>query len=443
MLEKSFSINFFLKMNKKKVDLRYVYLRITVDGIPRETSICQKWDIKRWDQKLERAIGTKEDAKVLNHLLESIVININTYKLELIHKRETITSQILMDHVQGKVASKTKVLEEFQRHNDEMFELIPKEYAKSTYDRYVTAKSHVNDYIKHRYNKNDIEFRELNYDFIINYEHYLKTVRNCSNNTSIKYISNFKKIVLRAIAKDIISSNPFIRYKPKKNKVDKKPLSLKEITLIENKEFKTARLSIIRDIFIFQCYTGLSYIDVKELKKLDLTESSDGIIWIKTKRQKTNSNISIPLLPKAIEIIRKYENDDKCLTTNKVLPVRSNQKMNEYLKEIASLCGISADLNTHKARRTFASTITLANGVPIHVVKEMLGHHSVKQTEEYALTEEEAIGKEMKTLTQKLENISLGPSNTSIRKNLLENLNKINLDDDKLNLLNEIITKLL
>ena len=247
-------------MNKKKVDLRYVYLRITVDGMPRETSICQKWDIKRWDQKLERAIGTKENAKVLNHLLESIVININTYKLELIHKRETITSQILMDHVQGKVASKTKVLEEFQRHNDEMFELIPKEYAKSTYDRYVTAKSHVNDYIKHRYNKNDIEFRELNYDFIINYEHYLKTIRNCSNNTSIKYISNFKKIVLRAIAKDIISSNPFVRYKPKKNKIDKK------LSQLLNVEAKDRYRRSLQDFYILWIIL-LSYDDCDTIRK--------------------------------------------------------------------------------------------------------------------------------------------------------------------------------
>ncbi|MDM1406056.1 phage integrase SAM-like domain-containing protein, partial [Myroides marinus] len=181
--------------------------------------------------------GTKEDAKTLNYLLDTIVSKITKYKLELLSNEEPITASVLMDYIQGKGASKVKVLEEFQKHNDEMLKLVPKEYSIGTHERYVTARSHVAEYIRYVYGKDDIEFRELNYEFVIGYEHYLKTVRACSNNTAIKYISNFKKIVLRAVAKGIISSNPFVQYKPKKTKLNKKPLSKQELSILENKEF--------------------------------------------------------------------------------------------------------------------------------------------------------------------------------------------------------------
>lgn len=439
MLEKQLSINFFLKPSREKTDLRGVYLRITVDGIRKETSLSHKWDIKRWNQKAGRANGAKEDAKTLNYTLDTIVSKITKYKLELLSSDIPITSSTLMNYVQGKGTNKTKVLEEFQKHNDEVFRLVPKEYAIGTHERYVTARSHVAEYIRYVYNKEDIEFRELNYEFIIGYEHYLKTVRACSNNTAIKYISNFKKIVLRAVAKGIISSNPFVQYKPKKTKLNKRPLSKIELSILENKEFSNERLSTVRDVFVFQCYTGLAYIDVFQLKKSDISKDEEENFWIRTNRQKTDANITIPLLPKAVEIMEKYENHPDCIGKDVVLPVRSNQKMNEYLKEIASLCEIS-ELNTHKARRTFGSTVTLGNGVPIHVVKEMLGHHSVKQTEEYALTEEQAIKAEMLILKDKLE---VKPTqDTDMYSGLIEGLKALNLNQEKLTQLSNFISQL-
>jgi len=158
----------------------------------------------------------------------------------------------------------------------------------------------------------------------------------------------------------------------------------------------------VRDIFVFQCYTGLAYIDAFQLQKADIKDGVDGNQWILSERQKTNSTARIPLLPKAIEILEKYKDHPLCLKRGTVLPVSSNQKMNEYLKEIATLCGFPFTLNTHMARRTFGSTVTLNNNVPINVVKEMLGHSSVKQTESYAITEQATIGREMTLLNKKL-----------------------------------------
>jgi integrase len=175
-----------------------------------------------------------------------------------------------------------------------------------------------------------------------------------------------------------------------------------ELCILENKNFENERLSTIRDIFLFQCYTGLAYIDAFQLKKHDIREGNDGRLWIMSSRQKSKSPTDIPLLPKALEIMDKYKSHPVCIQRNAVLPVRSNQKMNAYLKEIAAICNIGSTLNTHKARRTFASTVTLNNGVPISIVKEMMGHSSVKQTEAYALTEQETVGHEMTKLAKRL-----------------------------------------
>ncbi|MGS4344579.1 phage integrase SAM-like domain-containing protein [Myroides odoratus] len=172
MLEKRLSISFFLKKGRDGGDLRLVYLRITVDGIRKETSLSHKWDIKRWNQKAGRANGAKEDAKTLNYILDTIVSKITKYKLELLSNELPITASILMDHIQGKGTSRIKVLEEFQKHNDEVFKLVPKEYAIGTHERYVTARSHVAEYIRYVYGKKDIEFRELNHEFVLGYEHY-------------------------------------------------------------------------------------------------------------------------------------------------------------------------------------------------------------------------------------------------------------------------------
>lgn len=425
MLESSFGFTFFLKTPRNKGNIRYVYLRITVDGIPKETSTKRKWDFARWDQNTERAIGNKEDARSLNSFLDSLVAKIYQFKGELMYNDVTISSQKIMDFLQGKVASKSKVLQEFQLHNDEIKALIPQEYAEGTWVRFETTKAHIERFIKFKYNVDDIEFRELNYEFVTDLNFYLRTEKKCSNNTALKYITIFKKIVLRAIDKEIISVDPFRRFKARKTKLLKKPLGKEDLLLLENHKFTTERLSVVRDIFIFQCYTGLAYIDAFNLKKEDIKIGVDGKQWIISERQKTGSAINVPLLPKAVELINKYKDHPTCLSRNSVLPVTSNQKMNEYLKEVATLSGLSCTLNTHKARRTFGSTVTLNNDVPIHVVKEMLGHHSIKQTEEYALTEQLTISKEMNLLKGRLNNNTQDRSITSedilnLEKQILE-----------------------
>lgn len=429
MLGERLSINFFLKPPRKNITNHYriLYIRITIDGIRKELSLNRKCITSLWNQKLGRATGKSEETKTLNFFLDNLVSNLINYRVDLISSDIRITSKIFVDFIKGYDIRIATVLKEFQEHNDEMFKLVPKEYALGTHERYVTAMSHVKEFIQKEYKKPDLNFRELDYNFIISYEQHLKIIRGCSKNTTIKYISNFKKIVLRALAKGIIPKDPFKYYKPRKEKLHKRPLTNSEIQVLQETVFSIKRLEEVRDIFIFQCYTGLAYIDVFKLKNCDIHVELDNSLWIRIHRQKTNSILNIPLLPKAIEILNKYKTSVDF--QNCVLPVRSNQKMNEYLKEISVICGINNELNTHMARRTFASTITLANGVPIHIVKELLGHYSIKQTEEYAITEEKAISIEMR----KLENvISASKKKKKKRKKNLKWIKKINQLEKKL-----------
>lgn len=403
MLENSFGLIFFLKAPRhNESNIRSVYFRITVDGVPKEASTRRQWDTERWNKKTERATGTKEDAKSLNFFLDSLTAKIHEIKSEIMYTGKPITSQKIMDHVMGRITPRAKVLEEFQKHNDEMKALIGNGYTEATLERFNITKNHVMAFIKFKYNTGDFEFADLNFEFIKDFEFYLRTVRKCANNTTLKYISNFKKIVIRAIDKEIIIKDPFKNFKGKKTKIVKKPISAKELAELERREFSTDRLNTVRDIFVFQCYTGLAYIDAFQLHKADIKDGVDGNQWILSERQKTNSTARIPLLPKAIEILEKYKDHPVCIKRGTVLPVSSNQKMNEYLKEIAALCGFPFTLNTHMARRTFGSTVTLNNNVPINVVKEMLGHSSVKQTESYAITEQATIGREMTLLNKRL-----------------------------------------
>jgi site-specific recombinase XerD len=235
-------------------------------------------------------------------------------------------------------------------------------------------------------------------------EHYLKTVRNCNHNTTIKYIKNLKKIVNLAIKNDWLSKNPFIRFEGKIKAVKREYLTAEELQKIIELRIKIPRLDQIRDVFVFSCYTGLAYIDVANLTQDNIVRGIDGEWWIFTQRIKTENKSNVPLLPMALSIIQKYKIDPESLNKEMLLPVISNQKLNAYLKEIATLAGINKNLTFHLARHTFATTVTLANGVPIESVSEMLGHKSIRTTQIYAKVIEKKVSEDMKILKDKLEN---------------------------------------
>jgi site-specific recombinase XerD len=407
MLEKSFGLLYFLKKSRKKTKERYVYIRITVDGTSREISTKRKWLPERWNQSVGRATGTKEDVRSLNAYLDSLTEKVYQAKMSLIELGMPITAENLKNVLLSKGETKKLILEIFRSHNRQMETLVGRDYAPGTLERYRTSYDHTKAFIQWKYNVDDLNIRDLNYELISDYEYWLKSIRQCSHNTSMKYLGNFKKIVLLCVRKGWLKYDPFIGFKLAKKEVVRVPLTQGEVDKIDEKVFGSERVNIVKDIFLFSCYTGLAYIDVKKLKRSQIVTGVDGEKWITSNRQKTDTPINIPLLPKAIEIVDRYNHHPKCQNAGVVLPVSSNQKMNEYLKEIADLCGISKRLTFHIARHTFATTITLTNGVPIETVSKMLGHKSLKQTQHYAKIVDTKISQDMQVLKEKLSKASL------------------------------------
>jgi len=247
----------------------------------------------------------------------------------------------------------------------------------------------------------DIDIRKINHEFVTSYEFYLKSVHKCNQNTTAKYIKNFGKIVRRCLDNGWIERDPFRNYKCKIIEVERAFLSQKEIENMFNKVFATDRLNQVKDIFLFSCFTGLAYSDVKKLSRKNIGIGVDGERWIFINRTKTDTRSNIPLLPIAKALLEKYENHPQAINQEKLLPILSNQKMNSYLKEIADVCEINKELTFHIARHTFATTVTLSNGVPIESVSKMLGHKNLKTTQHYAKILDLKVSDDMKILREK------------------------------------------
>ncbi|WP_111672306.1 site-specific integrase [Algoriphagus litoralis] len=405
MLEKSFSSAFYLKAKKNPSEkLRYIFLKLTVNGETREISLKIDWPVDQWNKDLGRPEGRSKEATILNEYLESVKMKVLHARLKLIDQGKDVTADSVKNLLLGLDDENKKLLEIFQQHNDKMASLVGSEFAPGTLERYKTSYDHTKAYIKWKYGKEDIEIRKLDYEFISDYQYWFKSVRRCSHNTTVKYLANMKKIVLDCVKKGWLPKDPFLNFKMVKKDIPREALTESELNQISKRVFSTERLNLVRDLFIFSCYTGLAYIDVKNLDKTQIREGMDGERWLYTHRQKTNAPTRLPLLPQAMKILDKYAYHPKVEITGKVLPTPSNQKMNAYLKEIADLCGITKELTFHIARHTFATTVTLANGVPIETVSKMLGHKSLTQTQHYAKILDSTVSLEMKALREKLEN---------------------------------------
>jgi site-specific recombinase XerD len=254
------------------------------------------------------------------------------------------------------------------------------------------------DFLRYQYHKTDIALDDLNFQFASNYELYLKQHDNCGHNTMIKHMKSLKRVINFAIEREWLDRNPFIKFKCKFDDSKRSYLSKQDLTKLEEKVFSIPRLQEVKDIFLFACYTGLAYSDVSALTPDDITIGIDGEKWIVIYRKKTGTRSPIPLLPQALNIIERYKEEAEI--TGKLLPFKSNQKMNGYLKEIADVCGITQVLSTHVARHTFATTVTLANGVPIETVSKMLGHTDIRTTQIYSKVVDSKISSDMLKLKE-------------------------------------------
>jgi site-specific recombinase XerD len=378
-----------------------IYIRLTVDGQRFEYSSKKFIEKAKWSPELSKMKGTSEEARTINNYLDLIKSKVFDIEMELIHKNEDLSLDNFKSRLLGTHQRERMIIPIYQNHNDKIEDLIGNGYAYGTLERFKISLKHLQEFIQWKYNVSDISISKIDFAFVTEFEFYLRSIKKCNNNTAVKYVRNFRKIIKICLDNDWLDKNPCSRYEGKMKEVERDFLTEEELNKIYNKQFSSDRITLVKDIFIFSCYTGLAYVDVKGLKKDHIAIGIDGEKWIFKNRQKTDTKSKIPLLPIAAEIILKYENHPRCLNEDSVLPILTNQKMNGYLKEVGDLCDISKEITFHMARHTFATSVTLTNGVPIETVSKMLGHKNIQTTQHYAKILDKKVSEDMMILRAK------------------------------------------
>lgn len=400
-MEHSVSTLFYpKKSSKNQTDLAPIYCRITVNGKRTELSIKRSIKLSQWNST--RASKDLKDLKSYISVLENQILKIQQY-FEI--NDEIFTAVDIKNRLLNKHKSRKTILEAFETHNELIGKLVDaKKHSLGSYRRFLRTSKHLKSYIEDVYIENDIPLLKLDQSFIIGFENFLLQNNVGNRNTVTKYLTNLQKIVRIAHSKRLIEINPFNFWKATWKKVNREFLTKEEIDAIYNQNITLKRLKTIKDVFIFCCYSGLAYCDVENLKIRDIVIGIDGKKWINTNRLKNNNRCTLPLLSIAEEIYEMYSQNKEL--RSRLFDLPSNQKTNAYLKEIATISGIDKNLTFHMARHSFATTVTLTNGVPISTVSKMLGHSSIKTTQIYAKVLDLKISNDMELLQNKLNKTS-------------------------------------
>ncbi|WP_298351044.1 site-specific integrase [Runella sp.] len=401
----TFSVLFWANQAKSRNGLAPIYARITVDGKRSEISLKRSISYEAWDNVKGRARGTKAEAKALNAYLDQVKSRLLECQETLLREKRLVTAEAIKNGYLGTGEREHTLLSLIKYHNEELSTTIK----PGTLKNYFATHKYVERFLKEKLKTSDIFLSELNHKFVVDFELFIKNtaapldpLRRCGNNTVMKHIERLRKMINVAIRNEWITKDPFQRYRLSFNKTNRHFLTAEELTLIVEKAYPIQRLQQVKDLFVFSCYTGLAYTDLIHLTSENLVRGIDGQLWIESSRQKTDQAIKVPLLNQALEILNRYQDHPKAVVYGRLFPPISNQRMNSYLKEIADTCGISKNLTFHIARHTFATTVTLTNGVPIESVSAMLGHSTIRTTQIYAKVVESKLSGDMKALQKKL-----------------------------------------
>lgn len=401
----TFGVIFYLKTQKTSMQGKApICARVTVNGKRTEISVKRSVNANEWDERKGIAKGSRKETVELNMYLNQFKAKIiNTYQ-QMVLSDVAIDGPAIRDKVLGTDHLVPTLVSLIEYHNEQQeIKLAP-----GTMKNYYTTQRYIVKFLREKYYRSDLILSQLTYKFILDFERYLFNYvpkdhqKPLNNNGIMKHIERLRKMINMAVKLDWLSKDPFASFKKHFDKVERDSLNSKELLALANKEFTIERLRHVRDMFLYSCYTGLSYIELAELSPNNIITGIDGGLWISTSRAKTNTGVRVPLLPQAIELMEKYRYDARALNNGTVFPVISNQRMNGYLKEIADLCGITKNLTFHIARHTFATTVTLSNGVPIESVSKMLGHTSIRTTQIYAKVIEHKLSNDMRDLEKRI-----------------------------------------
>lgn len=402
-------ISFFLHKQSAVTQKRTIYLSITIAGKRERVNTGISVLDAHWDAAKGRIKIQDEDAFTNNKLLAAMHTKVTEIYTDILKQNLPVSAKLIRDKLRSPGDQSEYLIRLLDLHHEYVKRRVGIEVSKATYTKYGTLKLKVLGYLKKQYKTNDIALDQLNKGFAMGFELYLKADEGIGHNTAIKYIQFLKRAINYGIGMEWLKYDPFKAFKCTLHQVVRECLTQDEIDLIQTKELATPRLEQVRDIFVFSCYTGLAYADVKKLKHDEIVKGIDGNLWVQTYRAKTSTRVPIPLLPQALKLVEKYK-AMHVLKGGYVFPVPSNQKTNAYLKEIADVCGITKKLTFHIARHSFATTVTLSNGVPIETVSKMLGHTNIKTTQIYSKVVDLKISGDMAALGSKLSGGKSKPS---------------------------------
>ena len=395
MVRSSFSILFFIRESKARKNGNVpIEVMITVNGERNSFSTGKQIAIEKWDKTKQQVKGKDQETQNLNNYLKAIKAKLYQKEAELLERGFIITAQILYDAYFDKVESlkERSLFEVFEEHNQEQEKLVGNGVSKATHWVSVYTIRLLREFVQQKYKREDLYLRELNLNFIQSFHSFLRIDKGMAQNSSTKHLKLLKKIINLSVANSYMAFNPFSTYKVEREPVDIDFLDEEELRKIINFDTPLPRLERAKDMFLFGCFTGLSYIDIKTLTPEHFEKDSTGRIWIKKRRVKTGVLSRIPLLPIAKLILDKYKGGEK------LLPIQDPADINKYLKDIAILCGINKRICFHTSRHTFASTVTLANNISLEVVSKMLGHTNTRMTAHYAKLIDKCIGEQMDKL---------------------------------------------
>jgi len=354
-------------------------IRLTYSKKRKEFTVGISVESRNWNSKRQKVEPPEPDAELINTQLSLIKTKLSQAFLFLQVKGGEFDVHDIYKQYKGETPKKEiGVMEVYNIHSDRIKKLVGIDIKQVTYSKYIESGRHLQAFIKHRFRTNDIKLKTLKNSFLEHYEYFLKTEKKLQQSTLNKAIQRFRRVIRYAISEDYVDKDPFILYKAKRVKKEVVFLSPEQLKKLEETNFEIKRIQQIKDMFIFCCYTGLGFKEMKNLKKTDIAVDFDGELWLTVSRIKTNRAYKVPLLPKAKQIKDLYDVDE----SEYVFPSISNPNFNAYLKEIADIVGIEFNLTHHIARKTFASTVLLYNNVPIEVVSKLLGHSKIQTTQD-------------------------------------------------------------
>ena len=399
-MKSTFRILFYARWEKTKENGKVpLQARITLDGQKVKFSLKAEVSPDIWEPKAGKAVGQTKEAFQLNRYLDSIRGQIISSYHRLSEANEVVTAVMIKDAFLGYDVKTNTLLEVFQEFNDRQEKLIGIDIAQSTFNKYDLTYRRLKEFLKAKLRKNDILLCQVDRNFVMDFEAWLKIEYKLDTNSSEKLMRIFKRITTMCFKNGQIPKDPFCDHKLRKVKKDRGYLTKAELEKIIDFKPDNKRLEKVRDIFLFCCFTGFDYSTTAALTDKNLVVDDDGSLWIETHRIKTGTPSKVKLLDVPLSILKKYE---LRRDSNFLLPVMSNAKYNLYLKEIASICGIEKRVTSHLARHTFATTVTYANGVSIESISKMLGHTKLSTTQIYARIVDKTVSNEMDKLAEKL-----------------------------------------